>query len=264
MYRRICILVLTLLAAQSVCFARTVNPGMRAPDRVSGGFSPDSLNTPTSERNQRLYDSIQSKTNRRAVPRMLYRMLFVKPVLDTTMNGRVLDESRLLEPYAGKTVGDITIERMMPFDSCGNWFERAGNKTHMLTRERVIRRDLLFKPGDKFDPQLVVRNKQLLRSRPYISDTEVIVVPDSLDSTRVNMVIRARDSWTISIDAGIHGEGRTMVGLSDANIFGTGNTLKIKTNFSRRDFSYGGNIVEYKIPNVLGTFYPAATSTTRN
>ena len=106
MYRRICILVLTLLAAQSVCFARTVNPG--------------SLNTPTSERNQRLYDSIQSKTNRRAVPRMLYRMLFVKPVLDTTMNGRVLDESRLLEPYAGKTVGDITIERMMPFDSCGN------------------------------------------------------------------------------------------------------------------------------------------------
>ena len=148
MYRRICILVLTLLAAQSVCFARTVNPGMRAPDRVSpGGFSPDSLNTPTSERNQRLYDSIQSKTNRRAVPRMLYRMLFVKPVLDTTMNGRVLDESRLLEPYAGKTVGDITIERMMPFDSCGNWFERAGNKTHMLTRERVIRRDLLFKPA---------------------------------------------------------------------------------------------------------------------
>ena len=194
MYRRICILVLTLLAAQSVCFARTVNPGMRAPDRVSpGGFSPDSLNTATSERNQRLYDSIQSKTNRRAVPRMLYRMLFVKPVLDTTMNGRVLDESRLLEPYAGKTVGDITIERMMPFDSCGNWFERAGNKTHMLTRERVIRRDLLFKPGDKFDPQLVVRNKQLLRSRPYISDTEVIVVPDSLDSTRVNMVIRTRE-----------------------------------------------------------------------
>lgn len=195
---------------------------------------------------------------------MLYRMLFVKPVLDTTMNGRVLDESRLLEPYAGKTVGDITIERMMPFDSCGNWFERAGNKTHMLTRERVIRRDLLFKPGDKFDPQLVVRNKQLLRSRPYISDTEVIVVPDSLDSTRVNMVIRARDSWTISIDAGIHGEGRTMVGLSDANIFGTGNTLKIKTNFSRRDFSYGGNIVEYKIPNVLGTFYTADFSAGRD
>lgn len=55
-----------------------------------------------------------------------------------------------------------------------------------------------------------------------------------------------------------------MVGLSDANIFGTGNTLKFKTNFSRRDFSYGGNIVEYKIPNVLGTFYTADFSAGRD
>ena len=140
MYRRICILVLTVLAAVSVCFARTAGPGMRGPEITSpninspDGFKPDSMNTATSERNQRLYDSIQSKTNRRAVPRMLYRMLFVKPVLDTTFSGRVLDESRLLEPYAGKTVGDITIERRHPFDSDGNWLERTGNKLHVMTR----------------------------------------------------------------------------------------------------------------------------------
>lgn len=279
MFRRICILlVLILLAAMNVCSARTVGPGMHYPDKYSpgryspdgpnisshDGFRPDSLNTATSERNQRLYDSIQSKTNRRAVPRMLYRMLFVKPVLDTTLNGRVLDESRLMEPYAGKTVGEITIERQLPFDADGNWLERSGNKMHMLTRERVVRRDLLFKPGDKFDPQLAVRNKQLLRSRPYISDTEFVIVPDTLDTTRINLVIRTRDSWTISVDAGIHSQGRTMVGLSDANIFGTGNTLKFKTNFSRKDFSYGGNIVEYSIPNVLGTFYTADFSAGRD
>ena len=270
MYRRICILVLTVLAAVSVCFARTAGPGMRGPEITSpninspDGFKPDSLNTATSERNQRLYDSIQSKTNRRAVPRMLYRMLFVKPVLDTTFSGRVLDESRLLKPYAGKTVGDITIERQHPFDSDGNWLERTGNKIHMLTRDRVIRRDLLFKPGDKIDPQLIVRNKQLLRSRPYISDVDITLMPDSLDSTRVNMVICTRDSWTISVDGAIHGEGRTMVGLSDANIFGWGNTLKFNTNFSRKDFSYGGNIVEYEIPNVLGSFYTADFSAGRD
>ena len=270
MYRRICILVLTVLAAVSVCFARTAGPGMRGPEITSpninspDGFKPDSLNTATSERNQRLYDSIQSKTNRRAVPRMLYRMLFVKPVLDTTFSGRVVDESRLLEPYAGKTVGDITIERQHPFDSDANWLERTGNKIHMLTRDRVIRRDLLFKPGDKIDPQLIVRNKQLLRSRPYISDVDITLMPDSLDSTRVNMVICTRDSWTISVDGAIHGEGRTMVGLSDANIFGWGNTLKFNTNFSRKDFSYGGNIVEYEIPNVLGSFYTADFSAGRD
>ena len=43
-----------------------------------------------------------------------------------------------------------------------------------------------------------------------------------------------------------------MVGLSDANILGTGNSLKVMTNFSRNDFSYGGNMVEYEIPKRTG------------
>ncbi len=258
--------MLTLLAAQSVCFARTVNPGMRAPDQ---GFPrrilPDSLNTATSERNQRLYDSIQSKTNRRAVPRMLYRMLFVKPVLDTTMNGRVLDESRLLEPYAGKTVGDIIIERMMPFDLMRQLVRaRRQQNPHADPRTGYPARPAVVRRATSSIPSWSCATSSCCVRAPYISGYRGDRRTDSLDSTRVNMVIRTRDSWTISVDAGIHGEGRTMVGLSDANIFGTGNTLKFKTNFSRRDFSYGGNIVEYKIPNVLGTFYTRPTSAGRD
>lgn len=254
MISRICIFAFFLLT--TIRFAHAIGPGTHTPDR----FTPDSLDTAVSERTQRLYDSIQTKTNRRAVPRLLYKMLFVKPVLDTTMSGRVLDESRVLEPFAGKTIGEIAIERQQVFDPDGNWFERTGNKMHMQTRERVIRRDLLFKPGDRLDPQLVVRNKQLLRSRSYISDVDIQIAPDSLDSTRVNLFIRTRDSWTITLDGALHGEGRTMVGIYDANVLGTGNMFKIKTNFSRKDFSYGGNMVEYEIPNVLGTFYTANIS----
>lgn len=253
MFPRIIIFVLTLFAVTSATLARVAGPDMRTPEHLVS----DTLDTRTSERNERLYDSIRVKTNRRAVPRLLYKMLFVKPVLDTTMSGQVLDESRRMEPYAGKTIGEIIIERQLPFDSHGNWFERAGNKTHMLTRERVVRRDLLFKTGEKLDPQLIVRNEQLLRSRSYISDVSVTVLPDSLDSTRVDLIVRTLDSWTIGVDADLHSGGRTMLGLFDANIFGTGNLLRFKTNFSRKDFSYGGNMVEYEIPNVLGSFYTA-------
>ena len=256
MYARFCILVLTLTAAATASFARVAGPGAHMPDR----FTPDSArvsNPDASARNQRLYDSIESKTNRRAVPRMLYKMLFVKPVLDTTMSGRVTDESRLLQPYSGKTIGEITIDRRQVFDPGGNWLERTANKTHRLTRERVIRRDLLFEPGDTLDPELIVRNKQLIRSRGYIADIDIAVLPDAFDSTRVNLAITTRDSWTISVDGGWYSESRTMVGLSDANILGWGNKLKLMTNFSRKDFSYGGNMVEYEIPNVLGSFYTA-------
>ena len=269
MFTRFCISALTLIAVASASFALVAGPDMRSPKRqrpdsvrirTTALFTPDSARIPNpqaAERNKRLYDSIQSKTTRRRVPRMLYRMLFVRPVLDTTSNGMVRDESRMLEPYAGKTIGSIDIERAQVFDEGGNWFERAGNNTHMLTRERVIRRDLLFHTGDTFDPQLVVRNKQLLRSRSYIADVDIAVQIDTLDTTQVHLTVKTRDSWTISIDGALHSEGRTMAGLSDANILGSGNSLKVMTNFSRKDFSYGGNMVEYEIPNLLGTFYTA-------
>lgn len=253
MFGRAYILLPLLAAMLTLVRATAAGPGAYLPDH----FPADSLTQLSDERNQRLYDSIRSKTSRHAVPRMLYRWLFVRPQLDTTQNGRVLDESRELARYAGKTIGDISIERQQVFDPGGNWFERTGNKVHVPTRERVVRRDLLFRSGDRFDPQLVVRNKQLLRSRRYISNVEIDVRPDSLDTTRVNLTIRTRDSWTITVDGAVHSEGRTMAALSDANILGTGNMLTVKTNFNRKDFSYGGNMVEYEIPNLLGSFYTA-------
>lgn len=224
----------------------------------------DSLSRISDERNRRLYDSLRSKSDRHAVPRMLYRWLSARPETDSVQNDRVRDKSRELAAYAGKTVGDIVIQREEVFPSRGNWFERTGNKLHVLTRERVIRRDLLFRPGDRFDPQLAVRNEQLLRSRPYISQVDIAVRPDTLDTMRVDLLIRTRDSWTISLDAGFHSEGRTAAGVSDANIFGTGNRLAVSTHFSRKDFSYGGNMVAYGIPNVLGTFCTADFAAGRN
>ncbi|MEG2060375.1 MAG: hypothetical protein RRY33_00810 [Alistipes sp.] len=266
MYPRICILLITLLAATVTSMAHGAAPDMHTTDRIvtDNHDTRDTLDTRTTERNQRLYDSIQSKTSRRSVPRMLYKLLFIKNQLDTTVNGRVLDESRLMAPYTGKTIGEITIERQQTFDTLGNWFERKGNKVHVLTRDRVVRRDLLFKSGDRLDPQILVRNQQLLRSRAYISDAEIVIQPDSLDSTRVNLLVRTRDSWTISVDATFGSEHHTMVGLSDDNIFGTGNMLKVMTNFDRKNFSYGGNMFEYKIPNVLGTFFTAKAAAGRD
>lgn len=256
MFSRLCILLLTLLATATTAAELPVGPKVYKPEH----FTPDSagrFNPGRGVNDQRFYDSIRSKTSRRRVPRMLYRMLFVRPVLDTTATGQAIDESVLLEPFAGKTIGEISIDRRPIFDADGNWLERAANKTHMLTRERVIRRDLLFRTGEQLDPQTIIRNKQLLRSRSYLSDVDISVVPDPVDTTCVNIAITTRDSWTISVDGGLHSEGRTTVGVYDANIFGTGNLLRINTNFNREDFSYGGNLVEYEIPNVLGTFYTA-------
>lgn len=251
MRRWLYIVLFAAAAAFPAAQAVAARPDIR-PDRLPE----DSLSRISDQRNQRLYDSLRMKSSRHAVPRLLYG-LFVRPARDTTLRGRVEDEARELARYEGRTIGRIDIERGQVFRADGNWLRRTGNKVHVLSSERVVRRDLLFRPGDAFDPRLAVRNKQLLRSRRYIADVEIDVRPDPLDTARVDLLIRTRDSWTITVDGALRSEGRTMAALEDANILGTGNMLKIKTNFSRRDFSYGGNEVEYEIPNVLGTFYTA-------
>ncbi len=265
MFHRLGIFLWLLFALLPVCAQQA------APDKSARRRSQhhtlrrsDSLENRITERNQRLYDSIQSKSTRRTVPRLLYNTFFLKPQRDTTASGRVLDETQALEHYEGKIIGEIRIDRQQIFPSDGHWLERAGNKLHVLTRERIIRRDLLFRTNEKLDPELIVRSLQLLRSRPYISDTEIVVTPDSIDTTRVNLVLRTRDSWSIEIDASLRSRNRTTVGISDGNMIGWGHKFEILTNFDRKDFSYGGNLFTYEIPNLWGSFYTASVKVGRD
>ncbi len=224
--------------------------------RRSRAPKPDTTSVQVSTRTPKPAPDTTRAMPKRKVPRAIYKMIS-RPVQDTTQNGQVLDMSRMLERFAGKTIGRITVERQEAFDPNGPWYERAANKLHVLTLPKIIRRDLLFHEGEPFDPQLVVRNMQLLRSRSYISEVDIRVQPDPADPSVVNLVVTTRDSWTIALNADFHSEGRTMVGLSDASIFGTGHLLRLKTHFDRRDFTFGGEMVEYVNPNVLGSFYTA-------
>ena len=89
-----------------------------------------------------------------------------------------------------KTVGDITIERQHPFDSGRQLPRTYGQQdTHVDARPR-IRRDSFPKPGDKIDPRRIRATSACLLRAPYIpSDVDITDASDSLDSTRVNMVI---------------------------------------------------------------------------
>lgn len=209
-------------------------------------------------RNQRLFDSIESKANRRKVTRWLYDLFVTeRKTIAPTPTGAVVDQSQIYQPYHGRRISAIELERVPIFDENGNWFERTGNKLHWNTRERVIRRDFMIEPGDTLDPQEVVRNMQLLDSRSYISEVAVHVLPDSLNPNDVILRVIVRDKWSLSVDGRWGGNGETMVGVFDDNILGLGTRFDIETNFDRRDFSYGGNLLQYKVPNVGGSFFQA-------
>lgn len=242
-------------ASSANCLLHTGPTPLMRGDTVHINPESDSLDTHITHSNRRLYDSIASKSKRRALPRLLYKLLFIDTRNEDESDGRVIDENELLRPYAGKTINSITIIQENVFNEPDGWIQRTSNRLHVMTREKIIRRDLLFHTGDQLNPELIVHTQQLLRSRPYIYSTDVKIIPDSLNPDCVDLILKTRDSWTISLDINLKSEKRVEAGIYDGNIFGSGNKLKVKTSFSRDDFSYGGNSVAYHMPNVLGSFF---------
>lgn len=195
----------------------------------------------------------EKKTGR--FSRLLYQTISVTPRDKEAEMRAAKADQEYFEQFAGKKIGDIRIVRENVFNPHSKvWGERKTNAMHRITQESKIRRDLFIKPGDRFDPLLVTNIRQLIRSRSYIADANIRVIPATPDSSVVDLIVTTRDRWTIGIDLNSQSDGNTYFELYDDNILGWGNKLSVKTYFNWKNWSYGGNLFEYENPNILGSF----------
>lgn len=261
--------IVLILLIVSLC-----SPFLTAQQRVRKGLSMpfdidstivdrrDSFEVKESERVKLFYDSLKSKTSGSGFSRFLYKSLFREPkkISELYGDGKVVDETEYYQNFEGLEIDDITIWRLEIFDKDEtehDGLKRFANRAHRLSTEKSIKHDLMFKCGDKIDPNQMVLNKHLLRTRNYLANAEIYVVPQAMDSTKVNVIVVTRDKWTISVDLRLQSRGKTMFEVYDANFLGWGDKFSIKNHFNRRNFGYRGNMVVYEIPNVYGTFYRA-------
>ena len=245
-------LLLLVWSAPLSAAGRIINPDSLHRDRELLIDEPsDSL---PDSRNQRLYDSIRTKAERHTFSRLIYHWLTVQKPEEPIATGKVITPEELYGRFEGRTIRSIKIVRMEPFDSLGV-LKRAANKVHLLSRERTIRRDLIIREGEKVDPRELVHNLQWLKKRSYIADARFILHTVPGDTLRVDLEVVTRDKWSISVDAYLKSGGKTMVGLSDDNFLGFGNRLAVITYFNRKNASYGGNEVDFHVPNLGGSFY---------
>ena len=102
------------------------------------------------------------------------------------------------------------------------------NGLHVDTRERVIRRELLFDPGDPYDPDLLDETARNLRSLGYLNDVRVVAADTAADGT-VDVLVTARESWTLSTSFGYSrasgGDQRWNVKVAERNFLGYGVTV---------------------------------------
>ncbi len=205
-------------------------------------------------RNERFYDSLQVRSGRSKVSRLLIGSLLVRKAAAQIADGKAVDESALYREFEGRRINRIDIVRHDLIGRDSLWIERAANSIHVTTREWVIRRDVLYHTGEKLDPDLVVKTNSRINDRSHISNAITLVQPDPDDPEGVIVTITTRDNWSIGADASTGASGRTMLKLYDDNFLGTGSHVGLSSYFTWKGWDFGGTMFDMDVPNLFGTF----------
>ena len=131
---------------------------------------------------------------------------------------------------SGAVIGEIKIRANPIFDTTRPEEDaelfRLANKLHIRTKQDTIATQLLFAPGDRYDPRLLEETARLLRDTRYLQ--EAYVTPVAFRDGRVDIEVVTYDVWTLNpgVSFGRKG-GRNTSGfeIEELNLLGTGSRL---------------------------------------
>ncbi len=134
---------------------------------------------------------------------------------------------------ANALIGDIVFEKRNIFDLSDSkenkWLYRWANRLHVVTRDRVIRDQLLFEEGDAYSSRLLEETERIVRSNRFIYDARV--EPIKHENGIVDVKITTQDVWSLTPDISFSrsgGENRTAIGIEETNLLGRGQLLRLK------------------------------------
>lgn len=128
------------------------------------------------------------------------------------------------ESPPGPVIRRVEIDRGAVFDSVEAnrfWGFRVVNALHMDTRPYVIRRELLFAPGEPFDTARVHETERNLRALGIFRD---VVIDTVTTSDGLTVRVRTTDGWTTNLGFGIQTSGSERVFnafVQEVNLLGT-------------------------------------------
>lgn len=149
-----------------------------------------------------------------------------------------------------KYIRSITIKVGDIFEDNSGTLYNIANTVKVSTKESVIRTELLFKEGDAFDPYLLRQTARNLRLQRYLRDIRVV---PTFDGDAVDVVVSARDSWTLipylSYSSGT-GQRNRGVGITEGNLLG--GATRVDTRYQEQDSrkTYAIGVTD---PQFLGT-----------
>lgn len=131
----------------------------------------------------------------------------------------------------GAVIGEIVLLKQNVFDLSNpkenNALYRLANSWHVVTRDSVIRQQLLFREGDPYVQRLIDESARILRERRYLYTAEV--EPLRYENGVVDVAVRTRDLWTLMPGFSVSrkgGENKTRFSVSESNLLGRGSRLR--------------------------------------
>jgi hypothetical protein len=136
----------------------------------------------------------------------------------------VLKSEVTLGPISGHRIDSVFVETAKP--QLGRLASLV-EKIHVRTRPDVIRRELLFAPGDTVDTLSVAESLRRLRRLSYLEYARVEARQCSTQSGELlALTVVTRDSWTTRPDIRASATS-PRIGLTERNLMGTGRTVGV-------------------------------------
>lgn len=160
-----------------------------------------------------------------------------------------------LRPFAGMIINRIDIVRKNVFDdemtSDPPFYYPLANSLHFVTRENVIRRELLFGLGDSLDIESVIETERNLRLSGFIGEVDISARADSVGG--VDLLVTTTDLWTtkgeIFFDAA-GGKYTVTLSATEANLLGWGKYIQV---LGQAGNNQSGHEVYYYDGRLLGS-----------
>lgn len=134
-----------------------------------------------------------------------------------------------------------------------DWFERTINSLHPDTRNQVLKRHLIIKPGDQLDVFLAAENERLFRNLSFIMDAKFLAVP-VYGTDSVDLILLTQDMLPVGLEADMSKATLAVLGLSDHNVLGFGHQLMVTTYWDMENKPHVGYKLSYGTSNLAGTF----------
>lgn len=178
------------------------------------------------------------------------------------------DLGRKIDPAPeGKTIGTITSVRLevleprdpgpellrrVPLLSPGGRYLKKSmlNSLHVLSKEYVIRRELLLAPGEPYRQVLVDETARNMRSRMPMQVSLIVIVPvESSAPGEVDLLVITKDIWSLrlsfDIAATAYGVEDLVIVPQETNFLGRHHTLQTRFQLQPETLTFG---VGYKVP----------------